>query len=62
MDASIKTGINDNSISKCCNNKQYTAFNLHFKFVDLNDINKTNIDSNKKKIISEKIFGILCSQ
>lgn len=58
MDASIKTGINDNSISKCCNNKQYTAFNLHFKFVDLNDINKTNIDANKKKIISEKISKI----
>lgn len=58
MDASIKTGINDNSISKCCNNKQYTAFNLHFKFVDLNDIGKNNIDLNKKKLISEKLSNI----
>lgn len=58
MDAFIKTGINDNSISKCCNNKQHTASDLHFKFVDLNDIGKTRINPNKKKLISEKLSNI----
>lgn len=58
MDASIKTGINDNSISKCCNNKQHTASDLHFEFIDLNNIGKTKIDPNKKKLISEKLSNI----
>lgn len=57
-DASIKTGINDNGISKCCNNKQHTASDLHFEFVDLNNIGKTKINHNKKKLISEKLSNI----
>lgn len=58
MDASNKTGINDNSISKCCNNKQISANNYHFEFVNPDNIGKTNINSDKKKIISEKLSKI----
>lgn len=58
MDASNKTGINDNSISKCCNNKQISANNYHFEFVNPDNIGKTNINPDKKKIISEKLSKI----
>ena len=58
IDASNKTGINDNSISKCCNKKQNTAGNYHFEFVNPDNIDKTKIEQSKKKLISEKLSKI----
>ena len=56
MDASIKIGINDNSISKCCNKTQTNCNGYHFEFINDTDISKNIItDPIKRKIIHDKI-------